>query len=93
MFKCLTLSVACPADNFQKELALFSLLGGILYLAASVVVIKDWRDNLNTRTARLPSKQYQDMTISAGALGLLTGLIMFFETGCYIFYDSDDDDD
>lgn len=62
-------------------------------MTASAIVIHDWRNNLKRNSALLPSKQYQDMTISAGAFGLLTALLMFFETAIYIYSDDGDEDD
>lgn len=59
-------------------------------MAASGVAIHDWRKNRNPTTAYYPSKQYQDMTISAGTLGILTAFIMFAEV-YFLMLEEDDD--
>lgn len=77
---------------FYFQLLLFSVVGGILYVAASGVAIEDWRKNRIRPTAQHTSKQYQDMTISAGTLGLLTALVMFIDAGFILFSEEEDDD-
>lgn len=76
----------------KRTMMLFSFVGGILYIAAASVAIHDWRQNQITPQGARPSKQYQDMTISAAVLAIFTALIMFLDTAATAFFMEEDDD-
>lgn len=68
---------------FSFQAIMFSIVGAFLYVTASAVVINDWIKNRDTVLAFHHSKQYQDMTISAATLGILTAALMFVESCLY----------
>jgi hypothetical protein len=67
---------------------LFSLTGGALFLAAGSVIIDDWR-NLWSGTKHVGySKQYMDMMIASGIIGIFNAFVYLIDFGLTITFAS-----
>jgi hypothetical protein len=65
---------------------LFSLTGGVLLLVAASVIINDWR-NLWGGTKHMGySKQYMDMMLASGIIGIFNAFFYFADFGLTVAY-------
>lgn len=60
---------------------LFSLIGGVLFLVAGSVIINDWRNLWGRKTHMGYSKQYMDMMIASGIIGVFNAFFYFTDFG------------
>lgn len=64
----------------KRMVALFSMVGCILFIASGGVIIEDWRIIQNSIISR-PSKQYMDQMIAAGIISLFNGAVYLVDVG------------
>ncbi|XP_071444157.1 uncharacterized protein [Hetaerina americana] len=68
-------------ENVPKRMvALFAVVGCILFIASGGVIIEDWRIIKNSIILR-PSKQYMDQMIAAGIISLFNGAVYLVDVG------------
>jgi hypothetical protein len=65
---------------------LFSLTGGALFLAAGSVIIDDWRNLWSGMKHVGYSKQYMDMMIASGIIGIFNAFVYFIDFGLTITF-------
>jgi hypothetical protein len=71
---------------FVLQWMLFSLIGGVLFLVAGSVIINDWR-NLWGGTKHMGySKQYMDMMIASGIIGIFNAFFYLADFGLTVAF-------
>jgi hypothetical protein len=65
---------------------LFSLTGGALFLAAGSVIIDDWRHLWSGLKHVGYSKQYMDMMIASGIIGIFNAFVYLIDFGLTITF-------
>nr|CAD7194317.1 unnamed protein product [Timema douglasi] len=69
----------------KRTSVLFSLVGGILFLAAGAIVVDDW-GRVRSRVILLKPKQYMDMSVASGIFAIFNSVVFFADVMVTIAY-------
>jgi hypothetical protein len=65
---------------------LFSLTGGVLFMVAGSITINDWRNLWSALKHMGYSKQYMDMMIASGIIGIFNGFFYLIDFGLTVAF-------